>query len=174
MKRVMTLVAAIAVALGAGAWTAGTRPATETGAVIFLSVVPTSGRAEVVIGVNGAVTIQDFALHAPERIVVDITGASLGLGKQGYDRVARGGIVDVTYSQYRPNIVRIVVKLDAAHGYSLARDSGTIRLAVDGGNASFAPWQTGTVTAVAGANDATTPAPLIAPAEKPRATPLTG
>ena len=64
---------------GAVLLAAATLNATGDGAVISLSVVPTSGRAQVVIGVDGDVTVKDFVLRGPDRIVVDITGATLAV-----------------------------------------------------------------------------------------------
>ena len=77
-----------------------------------LSVVPSSGRAQVIIGVNGPVTVRDFQLTEPQRLVVDITGATLAVKSGGYDRVARGGVLDVRYAQNQPNVVRVVLTLD--------------------------------------------------------------
>jgi type IV pilus assembly protein PilQ len=106
--------------------------------------VPTTGRAEVVIGVGGPVQVQDFTLRGPDKIVVDITGATLGLPPGNYyDNVARGGIVNVRYSQFRRNVVRIVLTLDAAHHYTVARTDGEVRVSVDGPAGSFVAWHVG-------------------------------
>ena len=143
MKRVWTLVTAAAVALGAFGSPAAALPAAR-GAVTSLSVVPTTGRAEVVIGIGGPVRVRDFTLRNPAKIVVDITGASLGLPAGNYyDHVARGGIVDVRYSQYRRNIVRVVLTLDAMHRYSVVRAADAIRVSVDGNADHFAAWHLG-------------------------------
>ena len=68
-----------ALACGVGAVLLGAAglPGEDDGSVISLSVVPTSGRAHVVIGVDGAVTVRDFMLQNPDRIVVDITDGAL-------------------------------------------------------------------------------------------------
>src|SRR5436190_18442473 len=102
MKRLWTGVAgangrwmrAVACGVGAVLLAAAALPANDDGAVISLSVVPTSGRANVVIGVDGAVTVRDFVLRGPDRIVVDITGARLAIRKGRYDRTDRGGVLD--------------------------------------------------------------------------------
>src|SRR5262245_58107697 len=70
--------------------TAMTLNAGDDGAVVSLSVVPNSGRATVVIGFGGNVTFKDFTLRNPDRIVVDISNATLGVRRRGYDGVARG------------------------------------------------------------------------------------
>ena len=143
MKRVLTVVAALAVALVAGAWRSASGPAPEEGAVTSLSVVPTSGRAEVVIGVGGTVSVRDFTLHSPERVVLDIAGASLRVPTGAYDQVDRGGVLGVRYSQFSRNVVRVVVSLDAPHRYAVAQADGAIRVTVDGTSGDFAAWHTG-------------------------------
>ena len=108
-----------------------------------LSVVPSSGKAEVVIGVNAAVEVQDFTLDAPARVVVDLKGATLDMSYRTYDRVARGGITNVRYSQYRPNIVRVVIDMDAKHPYEIKRNQNEVRIAVTGGKtAEYSSWAT--------------------------------
>jgi len=144
-----TLSSAMLVALAA----ISTRPARAAvvppndATVVALSVVPnraTSGRADVVIRVDGSVTFKHFPLSKPDKIVVDISGATLGLPQgDSYDGVARGGITRVRYSQFMKSVVRVVLMLDAAHTYTVTQDSGQIRVAVDGAGESFQPWQTG-------------------------------
>jgi len=98
-----------------------------------VSVVPSSGKTEVVIGVNAAVEVQDFTLDAPARVVVDMKGATLDMRYRTYDKVSRGGITNVRYSQYRPNIVRVVIEMDAKHPYEVKRSNGEVRVSVTGG-----------------------------------------
>ena len=155
MKRVLTAVAALAVALVAGAWRTASGPAPERGAVTSLSVVPTSGRAEVLIGIGGTVSVQDFTLSNPDRVVIDISGASLRVPTGGYDQVDRGGVLGIRYSQFSRGVVRVVVSLDAPHRYAVTREDGRIRVTVDGTSADFSAWHVG---------DAATTAPALAPA----------
>ncbi len=143
MKRVLTVVAALAVALVAGAWRTASGPAPERGAVTSLSVVPTSGRAEVLIGIGGTVSVQDFTLSNPDRVVIDISGASLRVPTGGYDQVDRGGVLGIRYSQFSRGVVRVVVSLDAPHHYAVAREDGRIRVTVDGTSADFSAWHVG-------------------------------
>lgn len=147
MKRVWTLVAA-ATLLGAAPMRAAmASPAARVladGAVLSLSVVPATGRAQVVIGVDGDVTVQDFTLHNPDKIVVDVTGATLGLPSgDNYDHVVRGGILNVRYSQFKRNVVRIVVDLDAPREYTVQQVGGEIRISLAGTAPQFAAWRTG-------------------------------
>jgi type IV pilus assembly protein PilQ len=106
-----------------------------------LSVVPSSGKAEVVIGINAAVDVQDFTLEAPYRVVVDLKGATLDMSRRTYDRSSRGGITNVRYSQFRPNIVRVVIDLDAKHPYEVKRSDREVRIAVTGGKTTdYSAW----------------------------------
>ncbi|MDB4881962.1 MAG: type and secretion system protein [Gemmatimonadetes bacterium] len=142
MKPVLAVIVAAIVALGPDAAPAAARPV--EGAVTSLSVVPASGRAELVIGVAGGVEVADFTLRSPDRIVLDVTGASLGLGARGYDHVARGGIMDVRFSQYRKGTVRVVIYLDGPHSYEVSKEAGEVRVAVaTDAAASFAGWHIG-------------------------------
>jgi type IV pilus assembly protein PilQ len=106
-----------------------------------LSVVPSSGKTEVVIGVNAAVDVQDFTLDAPARVVVDLRGATLNMSRSTYDKVARGGITNIRYSQFRPNIVRVVIEMDAKHPYAVKHNDGEVRIAVTGGKTDdYSSW----------------------------------
>ncbi|HEU4641917.1 MAG TPA: AMIN domain-containing protein [Gemmatimonadaceae bacterium] len=145
MRRVCALVGVMVLALGALGTIAHAEPVEglRGGEVRGLSVVPAAGRAEVVIAVGGAVDIQDFSLAGPPRIVIDMKGAKLTAAPRMYDHVTRGGITNVRVAQYRENVVRVVIDLDADHQYTVTRGDGEVRVKVDGDSrASFAPWRT--------------------------------
>jgi len=110
--------------------------------VIALSVVPTTGRADVVIRLDGSVSIKHFVLSKPDKIVVDMSGATLALPQgDAYDGVARGGITRIRYSQFTKTVVRVVLTLDAPHAYDVTQSNGEIHITVDGANDKFAPWR---------------------------------
>ena len=109
------------------------------GEVTAVSVLPAPGRAEVVIDVAGPVGYQDFTLESPTRLVVDVTGATLGTTSAIYDGVNRAGIVNVRYGQYRADVVRIVVELESLRDYTIEQAEGTIRVAF-GADRTFAAW----------------------------------
>jgi type IV pilus assembly protein PilQ len=153
MKHVWTLAAMTAAmlagrapanALGVTAGRSAAAPddgAPRVTAVTGVSVVPTTGRAEVVIDVDSSASVQDFVIEsAPYRVVLDFTGAKLGVSPRFYDRVARGGVTNVRYSQYRPGIVRVVIELDGPHEYTMTRGGHDVRIAIDGGDATFTAW----------------------------------
>lgn len=148
MRRVWTLAALPAVALFVSATparaahidtSAAIVRADAASAVTALSLVPGDGQAEVVIAISGPVEVQDFTVPTPHRIVLDLSGARLGQIGQGYDRVARGGITNIRTSQYRSDVVRVVLDVDGPRTYEISRRNGEIRVAIRG-EARFAAW----------------------------------
>jgi type IV pilus assembly protein PilQ len=178
MKRVLAVIIAAVVAAGATARAASARPA--EGAVSSLTVAPVAGKAELVVGVSGAVKVSEFTLKAPDRVVIDIDNATLGLAPAGYDKVARGGVTDVRYSQFRKSTVRVVIYMDAEHPYKVWRTAGQVHVAITSEPAAqFATWKIGgdtaPTTSLASGPDrladkltAPKPAPTV---DKPAATP---
>lgn len=133
---------ALACGVGAVLLVGTTFPARNDGAVTSLSIVPTSSQAQITIGIEGAVQVRDFVLRNPDRIVVDISGAKLGFRKRGYDRVERGGVVDVRYAQNQPDVVRIVLTLTGPREYAVRHDAIGVVVSVNGGG-DFLPWRAG-------------------------------
>ncbi len=104
-----------------------------------VSVVPTSGRAQVVIGVDASVEVDDFLLESPYRIVIDMKGATLDMAPR-YDKHQRGGVTNIRAAQFKPNVVRVVIEMDAAHPYEVSRADGEVRVDVQGGTTQFEAW----------------------------------
>jgi type IV pilus assembly protein PilQ len=140
----MTLRAAAvaAFALSANALPVAT-PAPTEATVSSLTVRSESQSVDLVVGVRGEAPVKDFVLGSPNRIVLDISNATLGLKAQSYDRASRGGIVNVHYGQNRPGVVRVVVTLDAPHPYKVTRDADGIRLSVIGATSTLPAWVAG-------------------------------
>jgi type IV pilus assembly protein PilQ len=153
MKSVQAVLIAAVIAVGPSTRLAFARPAAE-GVVTALSVVPASGKAEMVIGVAGGVKVSEFTLKSPDRVVIDIDGASLGFAPIPYDRAARGGVTDIRYSQFRKGTVRVVMYLDKERSYRVWRTVGLVHVAVEtDSGAQFAAWKVGgntTVTVASG------------------------
>ncbi len=127
-----------------GASLAAARPARAEGPgggeVTAVSLAPTAGKAEVVIAVRGAVEVKDFLLASPDRLVLDVVGATLGQNAPAvYDGVKRGVVTDLRYSQFRPDVVRIVLDLDGPTTYQVQRAGDAIRVAF-GPAAKFQAW----------------------------------
>ena len=139
-----------------------------SGEVTGVSVLPAPGKADVVINVRGAVQVRDFMLHAPERLVVDVVGAQLSAKSALYDGVNRGGVVNLRYSQFRPDVVRIVLDLQGVKDYKLARSDEEVRVSF-GSEQAFAAWSSASATAAVVAADAPTAQDMtaVAPAREP-------
>jgi len=133
------LAALPATASGAARTATAPERVARSGAVTSVSVVPGSGRAEVVVGIDGPVEISDFELGSPRRLVVDLTGARLGAPAAAYDRVSRGGITNITLSQHEADVVRLVLHLDGPREYTVSQGDGDVRVSVDGDDA-FVVW----------------------------------
>ena len=99
-----------------------------SGEVTGVSVLPAPGKADVVINVRGAVQVRDFMLNAPDRLVVDVVGAKLSAQTAMYDGVNRGGVVNLRYSQFRPDVVRIVLDLAGVKNYKVAHSDSEVRV----------------------------------------------
>ncbi len=120
------------------------------GEVTAVSILPAAGRAQVVIDVRGSVSVQDFTLNSPARLVVDITGATLAGRTVRYDGVNRGGILNVRYSQFRSDVVRVVIELESLRDYQLESADGAIRVSF-GTDRTFSAWSTLAQAALAAA-----------------------
>ena len=138
------------------------------GEVRAVSLVPASGRAELVIQVQGDVQVSDRTLTDPNRIVLDITGATLAAGMDqriGYDGVKRAGVLNVRVRQYAPDVVRVVLDVEHLMAYRVERSTGAITVSF-GAQQGFAAWN-GNAAAVAAM---VTAPPAAAPAPQPAAT----
>jgi type IV pilus assembly protein PilQ len=143
-----------------------------SGEVTAVSLAPAAGKTELVVAVKGAVDVRDFLLNSPDRLVLDVVGATLGSTTASlYDGVKRGTVVNLRYSQFRPDVVRIVVDLDGPQTYKVDRTGDAIRVSFDAGD-KFQSWSSKdhpAAAVVADASDsADEPAPApAAPARKP-------
>ncbi|HEU5039940.1 MAG TPA: AMIN domain-containing protein, partial [Gemmatimonadales bacterium] len=134
MYRMILFAAALAAATPARAAEPG------TGEVTAVSLTPAAGKAQVVIGIRGAVEVKDFLLTAPDRLVLDVVGATLTDGAPAvYDGVTRGGVKNLRYSQFRPDVVRIVLDLDGPKEYQVARTGEAVTVTF-GANGGFQSW----------------------------------
>ena len=109
------------------------------GEVTAVSVLPGPGSVNVVIDVRGGVQVTDFTLKEPARLVVDVKGATLRTRGILYDRVNRGGILNIRYSQFTPEIVRIVLELESLRDYRLEHADDAVRIAF-GTDRGFTAW----------------------------------
>ncbi|NOT09007.1 MAG: AMIN domain-containing protein [Gemmatimonadales bacterium] len=115
--------------------------ADRDGEVRAVSLVPSTGKAELVIQVRGAVQITDRTLTDPNRIVLDIAGATLasGMDQSIYDGVKRAGVLNVRVRQYTPDVVRVVLDVERLIPYRVERSAEAIRVSF-GTEQGFLAW----------------------------------
>jgi len=102
----------------------GSDPATVT----ELRVEPVAGYTEVVVRTSDEVSYSDFLLTNPPRLIVDLKGAKHALAGDNFENIDRGGVVRVRTSQFRDDVVRIVVELTSPTSYTLTRQGSEIRV----------------------------------------------
>ncbi|HEX9347115.1 MAG TPA: AMIN domain-containing protein [Gemmatimonadales bacterium] len=124
---------------------AGTTMDGRDGEVRGVSVVPATGKVEIVIDVQGAALIQDFTLSNPARLVIDLQGTRLTGPVALYDGQNRGGVRNVRYAQFKPDVVRVVIDLDALKDYQVERGAGQVRVRIGTERTAFAAWSSSTV-----------------------------
>ncbi len=143
MRRVVSLVALATVAMSVGSVEARAArvpgAAVQASAVTGLSLVPREGRAEVLVTVSGPVQVQDFVVPAPHRIVLDLTGARLAPITRSYDRVPRAGVSNIRLSQYRTDVVRVVLDLDRDRSYEISQEGNVVKITLRT-EETFAAW----------------------------------
>ncbi len=155
-----------------------------SGDVTAVSVLPSPGRAQVVIDVQGGVRVSDFVLRNPARLVLDMVGAHLVAPTIEYDGVARAGIRNIRYAQFRSDVVRVVVELDSARDYQVAQDSTSVQVTFAASEV-FAAWSSDATRRDAAPLPAAIPARAVAvaavadaaparPAPEPEAAPAAG
>ncbi|HJS43733.1 MAG TPA: AMIN domain-containing protein [Gemmatimonadales bacterium] len=136
MKALLLLAAQFAAA--APGALAGT--AVRDGEVRGVSVLPASGKVEIVIDLRGAARVNDFTLTNPARLVIDLVGTRLTVPAAMYDGLNRGGVRNIRYGQYKPDIVRVVIDLDALKDYQVDRAGAQVRVHIGTERTSFAAW----------------------------------
>lgn len=167
MKRIITLAVAAVFATAPRAHA----DATRDGAVRAVSVLPAAGKVQIVIATQGAVDVTDFTLSAPARLVLDLQGARLSGPVSLYDGRNRGGVKNVRYAQFKPDVVRVVVDLDALKDYKIVRGDGQVRIEFGADVAAFDAWSSELAAAAPAPAPAAAPAPPpVAETEQPAAT----
>ncbi|HYU28809.1 MAG TPA: AMIN domain-containing protein [Gemmatimonadales bacterium] len=145
MKRILPFAALLAVvvprALAGTPMASGSRD----GEVRGVSVLPATGKVEIVIDLQGTAEIQDFTLANPARLVIDLHGVRLTAPATLYDGQNRGGVRNVRYAQFKPDIVRVVIDLDALKDYQVERAAGQVRVRIGTERTGFAAWSSSTV-----------------------------
>jgi len=117
------------------------------GEVRGVSVLPASGKVDIIIDVQGGAQVTDFTLANPARLVIDLTGVHLAAPATLYDGQNRGGVKNIRYAQFKPDVVRVVIDLDALKDYQVEHVAGQVRVHIGSERTGFAAWSSSTVNA---------------------------
>jgi type IV pilus assembly protein PilQ len=158
MKAILALAALLAAPPLAPRALAGTTGGVRDGEVRGVSVLPAAGRVEIVIDLQGVAVVQDFTLANPARLVIDLQGMRLTAPVTLYDGQNRGGVRNVRYAQFKPDVVRVVIDLDALKDYQVERAAGQVRVRIGTERTAFAAWSSNTVALAPVASRAPAPA----------------
>ncbi|UCF18855.1 MAG: AMIN domain-containing protein [Gemmatimonadota bacterium] len=131
--------------------------------VTEVRVVPVAEYTEVVVRMSGEVSYSDFLLTEPPRLIVDLKDARHALPRDNFENINRGGVVRVRTSQFRDDVVRIVVELTNPTSYTLTRQGSEIRISFPNpSRAAFDAWATGSSAPLTGGEAE------VAPTVRPR------
>ena len=104
---------------------------------------------EIVIDVSGGpVTVRDYMLRAPARLVIDVAGARHALPSENYPGIGRGGVAGMRTSQYESETVRLVFDMTEPVNYTMQQTGTSIRVSFPNPGGPFADWHTGDALSV--------------------------
>ena len=96
----------------------------------------------VAVSLTDSVARSAFTLAGPNRIVLDLPGATLGaIGGRAYDGQPRGPVQNIRMAQYRADIVRVVIDVEGPARYTVS-GGNEVRVVLAGGTETAA-WSTG-------------------------------
>lgn len=111
--------------------------------VLDIAVKKSEGVTQVVITGDDILDSKDFTLSGPDRLVVDIKGASIAFGNKTMT-VNKGGITTISTSQFdrEGGIARIVIEMGVKPNYLLMTEENDIIIALTTKDTSpFAEWK---------------------------------
>jgi type IV pilus assembly protein PilQ len=139
--------------------------------ILDVTVKKAEGVTQVVITGDDILDYKDFTLSKPDRLVIDIKGATIGFGNKTMT-VGKGGITTISTSQFdrEGGIARIVIEMDVKPNYLLMTEENDIIIALTTKDTSpFAEWKATVAPAEMAAAAPTTEAPV--PPSMPTTTP---
>ena len=126
------------------AWSSG-----GPGAVQEVRIAQVGGETEIVVVTSGEVTFRDFALEEPPRLILDLSGAEVGLPNSSYDAIRRGGVMRIRSSWFRPGVLRLVFDMSEVSAYDVRVEAGQLRITFPNPGEEFEAWSTTTADAAA-------------------------
>ncbi len=122
-------------------WAAMAVAAPQQADVRAFHIQPSGESTVIMVDVaGGGVTVRDYMLQAPARLVIDVVGGRHALATENYPGIGRGGVVGVRTSQYEAETVRLVFDLTEAVNYEVQQSSNGIRITFPNPVGPFAAW----------------------------------
>lgn len=119
------------------AWSSG-----GPGAVQEVRIAQVGGETEIVVVTSGEVSVRDFVLDEPPRLILDLSGAETGLPKSSYESIGRGGVVRIRSSWFRPGVLRLVFDMEEISAYEVQVEAGRLRVRFANPGGEFESWST--------------------------------
>ncbi|MGW8282244.1 MAG: AMIN domain-containing protein, partial [Gemmatimonadota bacterium] len=119
------------------AWSSG-----GPGAVQEVRIAQVGGETEIVVVTSGEVSVRDFVLDEPPRLILDLSGAETGLPKSSYEAIGRGGVVRIRSSWFRPGVLRLVFDMEEISEYEVLIEAGQLRVRFANPGGEFDAWST--------------------------------
>jgi type IV pilus assembly protein PilQ len=132
-------------------------PVDGPGTLRDLQVLPGSDLegplVEVIFAVDGAVDTREFTMEGPDRLVVDLLGATSALSSESFPNLNLGGVRSIRARQYSPDVVRVELELAGLVGYSVHVGDGFVRVSLENLVGDFEPWTAPAASAVGSAGN---------------------
>jgi type IV pilus assembly protein PilQ len=131
------ILATLALSASSGTLRGQDATAAPSGAAVISSVALTQDTQRAAVRVEGAGRLDVHAarMQNPERLVLDFTGARMGVQKSSIPGVS-APVRDVRLGQFRPDVARIVIDLTAATPYQIAHEGAAIVIYFQAQNAA--------------------------------------
>ncbi len=107
-----------------------------------VQISPSGAETEIAVFVQGNVSVHDFMLSEPARLILDVEGAHHALGRHSYESIGRGGVIRMRSSQFQPGVVRLVFDLTRELQYTVDQRGGEITVRFQNPGEPFAQWST--------------------------------
>jgi len=132
-----------------------------------VQIAPSGAETEITVFVQGDVSVHDFMLSEPARLILDVEGANHALERHSYESIGRGGVIRLRSSQFQSNVVRLVFDLTRELEYTVVRQGGGVQVRFQNPGEAFSRWSTNLTAVAAGepagppSAEARTEAPVV-------------
>jgi len=128
-----------------------------------VQIAPSGAETEITVFVQGDVSVHDFMLSEPARLILDVEGANHALERHSYESIGRGGVIRMRSSQFQSDVVRLVFDLTRELEYSVTHEGGGIQVRFRNPGEPFTRWSTSITSPLADepVADARTEAPVV-------------